>query len=207
MALAARPVARTRAARTSWWWMGPTTATPRGLIAISPYKFMGPGGAATVPSSCHARRARSPTATAGRHKGQDDPEAGQRLRRRRSVRDRCGIAKKGRAPWPAFISESLLSSCAGQVVPPEGYLAHGPTEHVRAAGGLCIADEVQVGFGRVGSHFWGIRDPGRGARHRRRWASRSATAIPLAAVVTTREVAESFARPGWSSSPPSAATP
>jgi len=63
--------------------------------------------------------------------------------------------------------------------------------HVRAAGGLCIADEVQVGFGRLGTHFWGFatqdvvpdivvlgKPIGNG--------------FPLAAVVTTPEVAASF---------------
>jgi 4-aminobutyrate aminotransferase-like enzyme len=51
-----------------------------------------------------------------------------------------------------FICESILS-CAGQVVLPASYLqtVYG---HVRAAGGVCIADEVQVGMGRVGSSFW-----------------------------------------------------
>ena len=63
--------------------------------------------------------------------------------------------------------------------------------HVRAAGGLCIADEVQVGFGRVGTHFWGFETQGVvpdivtlgkpiGNGH------------PLAAVITTPEIAASF---------------
>jgi len=45
--------------------------------------------------------------------------------------------------------------CGGQIVLPDGYLPEA-FAHVRAAGGVCIADEVQVGFGRVGSHFWGF---------------------------------------------------
>ena len=52
----------------------------------------------------------------------------------------------------AFICESILS-CGGQIVPPAGYFKR-VYAGVRAAGGVCIADEVQVGFGRVGSHFW-----------------------------------------------------
>lgn len=31
---------------------------------------------------------------------------------------------------------------------------------IRKAGGLCIADEVQSGFGRTGSHFWGFEGHG-----------------------------------------------
>lgn len=53
-----------------------------------------------------------------------------------------------------FIHESILS-CGGQIVLPEGYLQ--PIyETIRGQGGICIADEVQVGFGRVGKHFWGF---------------------------------------------------
>ena len=65
-------------------------------------------------------------------------------------------------------------------------------EHVRAAGGVCIADEVQVGFGRTGSHFWAFEAQG---------ATPDIVTLgkpignghPLGAVVTTREIAESFA--------------
>ncbi len=89
-----------------------------------------------------------------------------------------------------FIAESILS-CGGQVVLPEGYLAE-VYQHVHAAGGLCIADEVQVGVGRVGSHFWGFELQGvvpdivtigkpLGNGH------------PLGAVVCTPEVAANFA--------------
>ena len=63
---------------------------------------------------------------------------------------------------------------------------------VRQAGGLCVADEVQIGFGRVGSHFWGFETQDvvpdivtlgkpMGNGH------------PLGAVITTREIADAFA--------------
>ena len=52
----------------------------------------------------------------------------------------------------ALISESILG-CAGQVPLAKGYL-NKLYEKIRASGGLCIADEVQTGFGRVGTHFW-----------------------------------------------------
>ena len=54
----------------------------------------------------------------------------------------------------AFLCESILGN-AGGVVLPDGYLA-GAYAQIRAAGGVCIADEVQVGFGRMGSAFWGF---------------------------------------------------
>jgi 4-aminobutyrate aminotransferase-like enzyme len=52
----------------------------------------------------------------------------------------------------AFICEPQLGN-AGGVLPPEGYLA-AAYEHVRAAGGICVADEVQVGYARSGHTFW-----------------------------------------------------
>ena len=54
-----------------------------------------------------------------------------------------------------FIAESL-QSCGGQVIPPPNYLRE-VYKHVRAAGGICIADEVQVGFGRV--RLWSKSHP------------------------------------------------
>jgi 4-aminobutyrate aminotransferase-like enzyme len=89
----------------------------------------------------------------------------------------------------AFYAESV-QGCGGQVVYPKGYLT-AAFEAVRAAGGVCVADEVQVGFGRVGSHFWGFELDGVvpdivtlgkpiGNGH------------PLGAVVTTPEIAASF---------------
>lgn len=58
----------------------------------------------------------------------------------------------------AFIHESIVG-CGGQIVPPRGYLQQ-VYEAVREAGGVCIADEVQCGFGRVGEAFWGFETHG-----------------------------------------------
>jgi 4-aminobutyrate aminotransferase-like enzyme len=88
-----------------------------------------------------------------------------------------------------MIVESMIG-CGGQVVLPEGYLREAAAV-VRAVGGLVIADEVQVGFGRVGPAFWGFATQGvvpdvvtvgkpAGDGH------------PLAAVITTPEIAASF---------------
>src|SRR5207247_10051771 len=65
--------------------------------------------------------------------------------------DRIQRAGSGLA---GFICESF-PSCGGQIVLPPGYLAEA-YRTVREGGGVCIADEIQVGFGRVGSHFWGF---------------------------------------------------
>ncbi len=73
----------------------------------------------------------------------------------------------------AFLCESLLS-CGGQIELPPGYLA-AAYRHARAAGAVCIADEVQVGFGRVGPELLGLRDAGQSCPTSSRSASRSAT--------------------------------
>ena len=58
----------------------------------------------------------------------------------------------------AFIADSIMSS-AGVVAPPTGYLRKVSTI-INDAGGLFIADEVQPGFGRTGSHYWGFEADG-----------------------------------------------
>ena len=63
-----------------------------------------------------------------------------------------GLLEKGSMPPAAFIIESLIC-CGGQIVPPDGYLQK-MHSLVREYGGVAIADEVQTGFGRVGSHMW-----------------------------------------------------
>ena len=80
----------------------------------------------------------------------------------------------------------------GGVIPmPDGYLK-GAFERVRAAGGVCIADEVQTGFGRMGSHMWGFEShdvtPDIVVM-----AKGIGNGYPLAAVVAKREVAQSMA--------------
>ena len=89
----------------------------------------------------------------------------------------------------AFFVEALMG-CGGQIVLPEGFLKKS-FELVRKSGGLCIADEVQIGFGRMGTDFWGFETCGVipdivtlgksiGNGH------------PLSAVVTTKEIADQF---------------
>jgi 4-aminobutyrate aminotransferase-like enzyme len=116
-----------------------------------------------------------------------DPDAGHKYAAdlARIIED---LKQEGKSP-AAFICETLLG-VGGQIPLPDGYL-QAVYEHVRRAGGLCIADEVQVGFGRVGEKFWGFElqdiEPdivvlGKpiGNGH------------PLAAVVVTDEVADAF---------------
>ncbi|MEZ4934884.1 MAG: aminotransferase class III-fold pyridoxal phosphate-dependent enzyme [Saprospiraceae bacterium] len=74
---------------------------------------------------------------------------------------------------------------------PENYLKNA-YQYVRAAGGLCIADEVQVGFGRVGEHFWGFELQGV-VPDIVTMGKPIGNGHPLAAVVTTQKVADAFA--------------
>jgi len=80
--------------------------------------------------------------------------------------------------------------CGGQIVLPSGYLAE-VYRHVRNTGGVCIADEVQVGFGRVGTHFWGFETQGV-VPDIVTMGKPIGNGHPLAAVVTTPEIANAF---------------
>jgi 4-aminobutyrate aminotransferase-like enzyme/Ser/Thr protein kinase RdoA (MazF antagonist) len=151
------------------------------LVEISPYKCEGPGGEGLAP---HAHKVAMPDPFRGRFRGSDTGVRYAELVAEAVAR----LVGEGRAPG-AFIAESLIG-CGGQIVLPTGYL-EAAYRMVRSAGGVCIADEVQVGFGRVGSHMWGFETQsvvpdivtlGKpiGNGH------------PLAAVITTPEIARSF---------------
>lgn len=82
----------------------------------------------------------------------------------------------------------------GGILFPEGYLA-GVWAAVRARGGLCVADEVQVGYGRLGRHFWGFEQQGV-VPDIITMAKAMGNGHPLGAVITTREIADAFALDG-----------
>lgn len=95
----------------------------------------------------------------------------------------------------AFIMESILS-CGGQIMPPKNYFRQ-VYQAVREAGGVCIADEVQTGFGRVGSHFWAFQLQGEDIVPDIVTIGKPmGNGFPVAAVVTTPEIARSFASTG-----------
>ncbi len=153
------------------------------LVDISPYKFDGPGGQGAPP---HVHKVRTPDVYRGPYKASDSGAGSKYAKDVRGVVKR--LKKEGKGP-AAFLCEPLMG-CAGQIVFPENYLQEA-FDILRRAGGVCIADEVQVGFGRVGTHFWGFETQGVvpdivtlgkpiGNGH------------PLGAVVTTPEIAKSF---------------
>src|SRR4051812_46646972 len=157
------------------------------LVDVSPYKFDGPGGLGRPPTT-HV--VPLPDPYRGRHRTADGEPSSAVTPAYLAELDRIlgDLAATGRRP-AAFLSEPMPGT-AGQVVLADGFLA-GAYARVRAAGGVCVADEVQIGFGRPGAAMWGFELHGVvpdvvtlgkpiGNGH------------PLGAVVTTPEVAASF---------------
>ncbi|MBI9071806.1 MAG: aminotransferase class III-fold pyridoxal phosphate-dependent enzyme [Melioribacteraceae bacterium] len=153
-----------------------------GCIEISSYKFNGKGGSGTPE---YTNIVPLPDTFRGIYTGTD---AG--IKYANHIKEQIENVKSKNRGIAGFICESIIS-CGGQIELPENYLKHA-YKYVRNAGGVCIADEVQVGFGRVGSKFWGfelydvipdIVTIGKpiGNGH------------PLAAVVCTPDIAEKFA--------------
>ncbi|XP_070792053.1 alanine--glyoxylate aminotransferase 2, mitochondrial [Pituophis catenifer annectens] len=89
----------------------------------------------------------------------------------------------------AFIAEPI-QGVNGAVQFPKGFLKEA-YQLVRERGGLCIADEVQTGFGRTGSHFWGFQGHGV-VPDIVTMAKGIGNGFPMAAVVTTAEIAHSL---------------
>lgn len=158
---------------------GNTTA----VTAISPDRFDAPGGLGRGPTThtvLQPNRYRGPY-------GYDRADAGERYADdvRAVLAD---LVRTGRAP-AAFFSESLMGT-AGEIVLPPGYLSSA-FEAVRAAGGLCVSDEVQVGFGRLGDEFWGFQTHGV-VPDLVTMGKPMANGMPISAVVTTRAIADEF---------------
>ena len=147
------------------------------LVDLSPYKFRGPGGRGEPEPWVHVL----PLPDEYRRKGVDfSAEASSVL--------------QGAGRFAGLLIETMLS-CAGQVPLPDGYL-DAACSAAHEQGALLIADEVQVGFGRVGSHMWAFEESGvvpdivvmgkpMGNGH------------PMAAVFTTPKIAASFEEMEW----------
>jgi len=153
------------------------------LIDISPYKFDGPGGRGKKPWVHVAPLADDYHGAYQR----GDKQAGAKYARH--VSEILGHACAEGRGIAAYIAETL-PSVGGQIVFPPGYLAEA-YRYVREAGAVCIADEVQVGFGRLGTHFWGFETQGV-VPDIVVLGKPIGNAFPLAAVITTAEIANSF---------------
>lgn len=164
-----------------WGYHGNTN----GLVDVSSYKFNRKGGRGQPD---YVEIAMLPDPYRGLHKGYG-AETGKAYAR--SVADGIDSIKRKTGEGPAAFIAEAISGCGGQVYFPDAYLKTS-AGLVRAAGGLVIVDEVQTGFGRVGNHMWAHGTQGLipdivtlgkpiGNGH------------PMAAVVTTPEIAKAFA--------------
>lgn len=159
------------------------------LIDISPYKFH---QMSNPPKNPSVHVAPSPDVYRGKYR-RDHSDPGSAYAD--EVKDIINKVQEKGGKIAAFISESL-QSCGGQVIPPKGYFQK-VAEHVRKAGGIFIADEVQVGFGRVGSHFWAFQLQGDDfVPDIVTMGKPIGNGHPLSCVVTTKEVAEAFMSSG-----------
>ena len=117
--------------------------------------------------------------------GTDDPDAG--VKYAADIKDLIQYGTSGRVS--AFFAESI-QGVGGAVVFPDGYLKEA-YKHVREAGGLCIADEVQTGFARTGEKYWGFETQGV-VPDIVTMAKGIGNGAPLAAVVTKPEIAQAL---------------
>jgi 4-aminobutyrate aminotransferase-like enzyme/Ser/Thr protein kinase RdoA (MazF antagonist) len=153
------------------------------VTGLSPNRYKGPGGAGAPPTT---HEVPTPDRYRGAY-GYDDESAGAKFAAdASSVFQR--LADNGTPP-AAFIAESLMGT-AGNIVLPPGYLA-AAFDSARAAGALCISDEVQVGVGRMGDAFWGF-ELGGVVPDIVTMGKPLGNGHPVAAVVTTRAIADAF---------------
>ena len=147
------------------------------LTAHSTWKF-------NVPHAFGVHHALAPDPYRGAFAG--DPDAATKYAD--DVKSVIDYATSGKVA--GFFAESI-QGVGGAIVFPDGYLQQAYA-HVRAAGGLCIADEVQAGFGRTGTHYWGFETQGV-IPDIVTMAKGIGNGVPLAAVVTTPQIAQALA--------------
>ena len=149
---------------------------------ISDYKFSNPKGQG---QKDFILKTQIPDTYRGKYTA-DDKDAGKKYAKEAIVQ-----INNSDFPIAAFISEPIVG-CGGQVPLADGYLKE-IYPAVRKQGGICISDEVQTGFGRLGDYFWGfeahniipdmviVGKP-------------MANGHPMGAVICTAEIAESFSK-------------
>jgi len=154
-----------------------------GAVAISAYKFAKPGGIGQADWV-------ELVEVADDYRGsfrRDDPDRAEKFA---DLVDPAISALKAKGHRLAGFIAETFPSVGGQIIPPKGYLP-AVYDRIRSDGGVCIADEVQTGLGRLGAYYFGFEHQGAepdivvlgkpiGNGH------------PLGAVITTRAIAESF---------------
>lgn len=163
------------ALRNAYHGMSPSTM---GLTALHTWKQ-------PVPQGFGMHHARLPDRFRGQW-GYDDPDAGEKYAA--EVLDLIRASTPGQIA--GFICEPI-QGVGGTVEMPPGFLQK-VYEITRAHGGLCIADEVQTGFGRTGDNFWGFENHGV-TPDIVSMAKGIGNGAPLGAVTTRPDVADSIA--------------
>ena len=153
------------------------------LIDISPYKFNGKGG---MGQKSHVHIAEMPDGIRGKWLYSDKNWVEQYIKQVKSLIENI---KNRQRKLSCFFVESILG-CGGQIILPKNYLKK-VFELVKNNNALCIVDEVQTGFGRVGNNFWAFEEHDvipdivtlgkpMGNGH------------PIGAVITSKEIANNF---------------
>lgn len=156
------------------------SAAPMGLTAHSTWKF-------NTPQGFGVHHAVLPDRYRG-HFGYDDAKAGEKY-----AADVADLIRTGTSGKVAGFIAEPMQGVGGVVEMPPGYLA-AVYKTVREAGGLCVSDEVQTGFGRTGENFWGFQTVGGPGVYPDivTMAKGIGNGCPLAAVVTTPAIAKSL---------------
>lgn len=152
-------------------------------VAISAYKFKKPGG---IGQADWVELVEVADDFRGSYK-RDDPDRAQKFA---DLVDPAIAALQDKGQGLAGFIAETFPSVGGQIIPPKGYLP-AVYDKIRAAGGVCIADEVQTGLGRLGDYYFGFEHQGAlpdivvmgkpiGNGH------------PLGILVTTKAIADSF---------------
>jgi 4-aminobutyrate aminotransferase-like enzyme len=156
-----------------------------GAIDVSAYKFNAKGG---IGKSDWVELVEVADDYRGSYR-RDDPNRAQKFA---DLVDPAIAALQQRGQGIAGFIAETFPSVGGQIIPPKGYLP-AVYDKIRAAGGICIADEVQTGLGRLGEYYFGFEHQG---------ASPDIVVMgkpignghPIGVLVTTRAIADSFAK-------------
>lgn len=157
-----------------------------GTDAVSTSTADNPNALETRPDWVHT--VESPNSFRGKYRGDDVGRYAEE-----AVAQITQLAAEGRAP-AAFICETVYGNAGGMALP-DGYLEK-VYAAIRANGGYAVADEVQVGYGRLGEWFWGFQQQGV-VPDIVSMAKSTGNGYPLGAVVTSRAVAEAFRSQGY----------
>ena len=157
-----------------------------GTDAVSTSTADNPNALATRPDWVHT--VESPNSFRGKYRGAEAVKYADE-----AVEQISQLVADGRAP-AAFICESVYGNAGGMALP-DRYLQQ-VYAAVRAAGGLAISDEIQVGYGRLGEWFWGFMQQN-AVPDIVSIAKSTGNGYPLGAVITSRAVADGFRSQGY----------